>query len=131
MKWIPANNPPDKDISCFIACRRKDGSIYTPWYKGYYTIGLQRTVGGPVYVGFLHPDVVAWMPVPSPYTHDKRGWILSGEREPEKSGEYIVSTYNQRGSERVVLANYDAEKLKFYGQPDVIAWRTVPKIKTT
>lgn len=130
MKWIPANNPPDKDKLCFIACKRKNGTIYIAGYKGRYTIGLQRTVDSPVYVGFLQPDVVAWMSIPSPYTHDKRGWTLIRERYPDKYGEYIVSTYNQFGAEQVALAIYNAEKVKFYGQPDVIAWMPIPKIKT-
>lgn len=130
MKWITATAPPDQDTRCFIACRRQDGTIYISGYKGDYTIGLQRTVGSSLYVGFLQPNVIAWLPVPSPYTHNKRGWNLLREREPDKNGEYIVSTYNQFGAERVELAIYDAEKLKFYRQPDAIAWMPVPKVKT-
>lgn len=128
MKWIPVNNPPDKDTHCFIACKRNNGSIYNPGYKGYYTIGLQRTLNDPVYAGFMHPNVIAWMPVPEPYTRNKKGWILLSDRYPDKDSEYIVSTYNQFGRERVELAMYNDSKLKFWGQPDVIAWMPVPKL---
>lgn len=68
MKWIPANNPPVKDMLCFIACKREDGSIYVPYYPGYYTIDLQRAPHLPLFTGFCHERVIAWMPIPEKYT---------------------------------------------------------------
>lgn len=129
MKWISANNPPNEDMLCFIACKRDNGTIFIPGYKGYYTVGLQRTLTDPVYVGFMQPRVVVWMHVPEPYTCNKRGWILTRDRYPTKQGEYIVSTYDQRGSEKVALAVFNPDKEVFYGQPDVIAWMPIPKLK--
>lgn len=129
MKWIPANNPPDKDTFCFIACKRADGSIYIPNYQSYYTVGIQYTINSPIYKGFMHPRVIAWLHIPGPYTRNKKGWILISEREPEKRDDYIVSTYDQQGKEWVGIAFYEPGKLIFYGQPNVIAWMPIPKVK--
>jgi hypothetical protein len=129
MKWIPASEPPKKDTLCFIVCRRSDGSLYTPWYAGYYTIGIQRTPNSGIYVGFMQPSVVAWMPIPEPYTKNRMGWIQTAEKWPTKKGEYIVSTFKNGNIEHVKFANFNPDREEFYGQPDVIAWMPVPKIK--
>jgi len=129
MKWISANNPPDKDMSCYITCKREDGSIYVPYYPGYYTIGLQTTPHSPILKGFCHPGVIAWMEIPEKYTSNKKEWILTTERYPSKKGSYIVTTYDHHNKERVLQAVYNPDREEFYGQPDVIAWMSKPKFK--
>lgn len=129
MKWISANKPPKKDMLCLITCKRKDGSLYVPYYPGYYTIELQATVSSPIFKGFCHPDVVAWMEIPEKYTQNKSGWILTSERYPAKKDSYIVTTYDQHNRERVLQANFNPDREEFFGQPDVIAWMPIPKFK--
>lgn len=129
MKWIPVNNPPDKDMLCIIACKRDDGSIYVPYYFGYYTIGLQRTTDAPIFKGFCHDRVIAWMPIPEKYTQNKKGWILTTEKWPAKKEHYIVTIYNRENREYVMQAAYNPKREEFYGQPDVIAWMPIPKVK--
>jgi hypothetical protein len=133
MKWISANKPPEKDTICFIACKRSDGSVYVPYYPGYYTIGLQRetrfSTNSALFVGFCQPDVIAWMPIPEKYTQDRKEWILTTEKWPVNKDSYIVDTYDHRGRENVKLANFNPDREDFFGQPDVIAWMPIPKIK--
>lgn len=135
MKWISVNNPPDKDmISCFVACKRKNGTIFVPNHRVLYTTGIRLTINSPIYKGFLYERVIAWIPEPEPYMHNKKGWILISEREPKKSSDYIVSSFKasehySNGEEDVSIAYYDQEKMKFYAHPDVIAWMPIPKVK--
>ena len=128
--WISANNPPNKDMQCYIVCNRLDGSVYMPNYSGTYTTGLQR--GEHLLKGFLNERVVAWMHIPESYTKNKNGWLLindgySDDKYPTKRGEYIVSTFDRQNRERVIIAFFEPDKLIFYGQPDAIAWMPIPK----
>jgi len=131
MKWISANKPPKKDTMCYIACKRSDGSIYVPYYHGCYTTGLQRHNCSdlPLFVGFCQPNVIAWMPIPERYTQNKKGWILTTEEWPANKDSYIVDIYDNRGKETVRQASFNPDREEFFGQPDVIAWMPIPKIK--
>jgi len=138
IKWIPANQPPNKDTFCFVARKREDSSIFITRFIGSYTIGVKQTPDSPIYVGFRPPDVVYWLPIPKHFIDDQRGWIRYSEEEPEESGLYIVSEYGQEVNrynevlktiKKVEMAYYQVELMRFLGSPHVIAWRKVPKLK--
>jgi hypothetical protein len=69
------------------------------------------------------------MPIPERYTQNKKGWILTTEEWPANKDSYIVDIYDNRGKETVRQASFNPDREEFFGQPDVIAWMPIPKIK--
>lgn len=130
MRWIHVSEKePKKDMTrCVAMVKRKDGSLCLIGYPVFYTTGLLRNPNRPLEKGFLSHNVIAWMPWPEHFIENRKGWIQTAEKYPDKRGEYLVSIYTRSGSKRVIMAFYDEKQERFYGcDDDEIAWMKIPK----
>lgn len=130
LKWRYLPDVPDCDCRVIAVCKNSAGRWYIPnYFVDYFQSGIRYENQKETHYGFLE-NVQAWIPVPEPgYGPCYKGW--NGDSEPEKSGVYLVTLFDEKHLGIVKMGYFSSEKMKWTWGMDgsVIAWRAIPKYK--